>query len=92
MVETVAVSGCRLPVEAAAGPEVRGPGCAQRPDRFQWSHVAQLRKAAGCWGVEIYVKSNHNCYLLVYIYFFLFAYITYLNAHLETKYCKVNIY
>ena len=39
---------------------------------------------------NIYVKSNYNCYLFVHID--MFAYITYLNAHLETKYCTVNMY
>ena len=33
-----------------------------------------------------------NCYFFVYLDFFLFAYITYLNAHLEKKYCKVIAY
>ena len=44
----------------------------------------------------IFLKSMLNPTIIVICLFIqifsLFAYITYLNAHLETKYCKVNMY
>ena len=42
--------------------------------------------------IEIYAKSNHNCYLFLYIDFFIVCLHYLFNAHLETKYYKVNIY
>jgi len=38
------------------------------------------------------MKSNHNCYLFVYIEFFLGCLHSFFNSHLYIKDCKVNIY